>query len=293
MKKILIAMLVTATMVLTGCSSKANNDSKDTPDIIASTNVYGNIAQTIAGDHLKVQSLINDPNQDPHEFQASSQDKLAISKAKLVIANGSGYDDFADQMVNSVSDKKPKMVKVSDQYQGKEDNEHYWYNMAVMDKLVDKLEAEFTEIDPAHTEDFQNNAKKLKAQIAKVHETEQQIKKTHSGQGVLITEPVPLYMLEDAGLVNKTPEDFSKAVENGSEVPAQVLNQTLNLANPKTVKLLAYNSQTMDDQSDKLKAKADETKLPAIGFTETLPEGKDYGTWMQENVDSIQKALGN
>ena len=37
-----------------------------------------------------------------------------------------------------------------------------------------------------------------------------------------ITEPVPLYLVQDAGLVNATPEEFSEAAEEGTDPPADL-----------------------------------------------------------------------
>ena len=48
----------------------------------------------------------------------------------------------------------------------------------------------------------------------------------HAGAPVAVTEPVPLYLLEAAGLVNKTPEDYTAAIEEGTDVPPAVLKVT-------------------------------------------------------------------
>ena len=64
--------------------------------VVASTNVYGDIARQIGGDQVQVTSFIDDPSQDPHSYEASPQNQLALSKARVIIENGGGYDDFMD-----------------------------------------------------------------------------------------------------------------------------------------------------------------------------------------------------
>src|ERR1700754_5216056 len=59
--------------------------------VVASTNVYGDIAKQIGGDKVKVTSIISDPSQDPHSYEANTQTQLELSKAKVVIENGGGY----------------------------------------------------------------------------------------------------------------------------------------------------------------------------------------------------------
>lgn len=97
--------------VLTGCgnSGDSEGDKKDQLNVVASTNVYADIAQQIAGDKAEVKAIIDDPNKDPHDYEASSSDKLTVSKADIVVQNGGGYDSFMDSMVES-SDKKPEIV---------------------------------------------------------------------------------------------------------------------------------------------------------------------------------------
>lgn len=70
-----------------------------------STNVWGAILKTVGGEHLDVIIAVNDAKQDPHEYEATAQDKLNISKAKLVLVNGGGYDEWASSLANSVENK--------------------------------------------------------------------------------------------------------------------------------------------------------------------------------------------
>ena len=106
-----------------------------------------------------------------------------------------------------------------------------------------------------------------------------------------MTEPVPLYLLEDAGLVNATPEDYTAAIEEGSDVPPAVLKAATDLVASKSVRLLAYNSQTEGPQTESLKKAAETAGVPVVDFSETLPEGKTYLQWMTDNVDNITNVL--
>ena len=117
------------------------------------------------------------------------------------------------------------------------------------------------------------------------------LKAKYAGQPVAITEPVPLYLLEGIGLENQTPEAFSEAVENESDVAPAVLNETLKLFSDHAVKLLAYNEQTTGAQTDAVVNAAKENNVPVVPFTETLPAGKNYVSWMTDNLDALAAAL--
>jgi zinc/manganese transport system substrate-binding protein len=107
-----------------------------------------------------------------------------------------------------------------------------------------------------------------------------------------MTEPVPLYMLQACGLDNKTPSEFSEAIEEGTDVSPAVLKQAEDLFNDKQVKLLAYNEQTSGPETEAVLKAAKANDIAVVPVTETLPAGKDYLSWMQSNLAAIQTALG-
>src|SRR5689334_11211106 len=94
-----LAVAAAAALALSGCSAASAGSDDGTLRVVASTNVYGDIAATIGGDDIKVTSLMDDPAQDPHSFEASAQNQLAVSKADVVIENGGGYDDFMQSLL--------------------------------------------------------------------------------------------------------------------------------------------------------------------------------------------------
>ena len=59
-------------LVSAGCSGQQpQSKDDDVIAIVASTNVYGDIAESIAG-NAAVKSFITNPAQDPHEYEASA-----------------------------------------------------------------------------------------------------------------------------------------------------------------------------------------------------------------------------
>jgi zinc/manganese transport system substrate-binding protein len=109
---------------------------------------------------------------------------------------------------------------------------------------------------------------------------------------VAITEPVPLYTVQDAGLENVTPEEFSEAAEEGNDPPAAVLNETLQLFTAKTVKVLLPNAQTESPSTKQVEQAATAAGIPIVPVTETLPVGvDDYVTWQTQQIDQLSAAL--
>ncbi|OAH13037.1 metal ABC transporter solute-binding protein, Zn/Mn family [Streptomyces jeddahensis] len=305
-----LALITGAALVLlTGCGSSSNSGSggsdgstsqspasSSAVTVVASTNVYGDIAKQIGAGKVDVTSIISDPAQDPHSYEASTQNQLALSKAKVVIENGGGYDDFVDRMLKSSrsSAEVINAVKVSGRTapKGGELNEHVWYDVPTVAKLADRIAAALGKADPDDAAAFTGNAESFKAKLEPLETKEAQIKKDHEGEAVAITEPVPLYMLDACGLVNKTPEAFSEAIEEGDDVSPKTLQATLGLFTGKQVKALVYNEQTSGPQTEKAEAAAKAAGIPVVPVTETLPKGEDYLGWMTANVDALASALG-
>ena len=294
-----IAVIPIAALLLAGCSSAGTASSSSTTgkiDVVASTNVWGDIASTVGGNDVSVTSFIDDPSKDPHAYEASGQNQLAISQAVVVIENGGGYDDFVDTMLKSSASKSVTVlnaVKISGRTAptGGDVNEHVWYDFPTVTKVIDKVRAAFTKARPAEATVFSANAASLTGKIALLEARESQLKSQYSGVGVAITEPVPLYMLDAIGLDNKTPVGFSKAIEDGSDASPTVLQQTLALYSGHAVKLLAYNEQTTGAQTEAVLTAAKNNGIAIVPVTETLPAGKTYVTWMSDNLDAIAAAL--
>lgn len=279
-------------------ASGSPSASTGTIDVVASTNVWGDIAAKVGGDKVNVTSIIDDPDKDPHEYEASAQNQLALSKAKVVIENGGGYDDFVDTMLASAKNTSATVlnaVTISGKKAaaGDELNEHVWYDFPTVEKVIDQLQSSYATIDPASADTFANNAKQLKGSIDALVKKEGDLKATYNGQPVSITEPVPLYMLEAIGLKNKTPDAFSEAIEEDSDVAPAVLRATLKLYSDHAVKLLAYNEQTTGAETEAVLKAAKDNNIPVVGVTETLPNGEDYVSWMTKNLDAIGAALAN
>jgi zinc/manganese transport system substrate-binding protein len=278
-----------------GSSSDAAEPDGGPVSVVASTNVYGDIARQIGGGEVKVTSFISDPGQDPHSFEAGTRNRLALSKAGVVIENGGGYDDFVDTLLKGAGSKAEVLnaVEISGRTApaGEELNEHVWYDLPSVARLADRISAALAKAAPEDAATFSANAASFKAKLKALEGKLAAVKAAHAGDAVAITEPVPGYLLEAAGLKNETPEEFSEAIEEGDDVPPRVLRDTLALLTGTKVKALVYNSQTSGPQTEQVEKAAKDGGVPVVPVTETLPEGRDYLTWMDGNITTLQKAL--
>ena len=299
------AVVVTAalSMAAAGCSSDsetASDGSSSSGDsgaisVVASTNVWGDIAQQVGGDDVKVTSIISDPDQDPHSYEADATTLLEVSKAAVVIENGGGYDDFVERLIDS-SNADPVVINAVDVSgktapAGGELNEHVWYDLPTVAKVADAIAAELGKADPSQAATFTANADAFKKKLDGLTGEEEALKKKVSGESIGITEPVPLYLTDALGLTNKTPEAFSEAVEEGDDVSPSVLKETLDLYTSGEVSALVYNAQTSGPITEEVQKAAEAAGIPVVPVTETLPANTGYVAWMSDNISRLATAL--
>jgi zinc/manganese transport system substrate-binding protein len=84
---------------------------------------------------------------------------------------------------------------------------------------------------------------------------------------------------------------FSEAIEEDTDVPVDVLQETLALFSDRQVRALVYNEQTTGPQTEQVLAAARAAGIAVVPVTETLPDGEDYLTWMTGNVQAVAAAL--
>ena len=144
---------------LTACSSTAAVHN-GVVDVVAGENFWGNIASQIGGAHVKVASIISDPNADPHEYESNTRNAADVARAGLVIQNGLGYDDFLTKLL-SVSSPKGRHVLHVDQVMsisGDNPNPHLWYDTAKLPLVADSIAKSLGQLDPADAASFTTNA---------------------------------------------------------------------------------------------------------------------------------------
>lgn len=298
---VLAAAVVLLGAVLLGaaaCGSTTGGTAPGTVRVVASTNVWGSIASAVAGRHAQVTSVITDSSADPHEYEPSARTRLAVSRADVVVENGGGYDDFMRRLVSAPGPKATVIDAVSvsgaaarAKAAGTGLNEHVWYDLPSVAKVADRIATALAQADPGDAATFRADAAAFQARLQRLADQEKADRATTEGAPVAITEPVPLYLLDALGAVNKTPAAFSRAIEAGDDVPVAVLRETLALLSDRKVKALVYNAQTADAQTALLEQAARDASVAVVPVTETLPPGKTYLQWMTDNVTAISGAL--
>ncbi len=259
--------------------------------VVAAENFYGDIARQIGGGEVAVTSILSNPDQDPHEFEASPSTAREFANGALVIVNGAGYDPWAEKLLSASPAPSRAIIVVAALLHRKAgDNPHLWYDPATMPALAEALAAKFARLDPAHQADYVQRLARFQKSMQLLGERIAELRGKYSGTPVTATEPVFGYMAAALGLDMRNLA-FQLAVMNDTEPGAAAIAAFEQDLRARTVKILLYNSQTSEALTRRMQKIATESGVPVVGVSETEPRGKDYQDWMLSQLDLLDRAL--
>jgi zinc/manganese transport system substrate-binding protein len=300
-----LALVTAAVLVLAGCAmTQPDAQPTETPfdgiTIVASTNVWGDIAKSIGGDRVQVVSIIENFAQDPHSYEASARDQLAVNDADLIAANGGGYDPFIDALAKSAGNKDIVYAYLAEEL-AKEDgdhnhdhsdgNEHVWYDFHVAEDFANRLAAALAALDSEYSSIYSDNLVDFQGEIEILEDRIAAVSGKYSGSSFVASEPVANYLLLELGLEDLTPKSFSQAIEEELDVSPKDLLAIQKLLKAKAVDVFVVNPQTGSVQIDGLVSLAKQNGIAVVELSELLPEGSRYFDWMDLNIANLEAAL--
>lgn len=260
-------------------------------NIVAAENFYGELATEIGGKQVNVQSIISNPDADPHLFTTSPSTSKALGQAQIIIYNGADYDSWINQMIAGVDKKKVIIINVADLVGVKSgQNPHLWYKPDTFPKLAKVLADKIATLNPAAASEVNQNL----ATFIKGHDTVVKMidttKSKYAGIPVTATEPVYGYMADAMGLKMEG-LDFQWKVMNDTEpTPKMIADYQSRLTN-KQVKVLFYNSQVSDSITKNMQDLAKKNNIQVVGVTETMPANTTINKWLTSEVENTNQAL--
>nr|WP_245545688.1 zinc ABC transporter substrate-binding protein [Nocardia higoensis] len=279
--------------------------------VVTSTNVWGDIAATVAGPDAEVTALISDPATDPHSFEVTAVQAARIADADLIVYNGGHYDGFIDKAIAGRNKPTVEAVAVAagdagdsaahdsaasedhGDHGGEHDhgNEHVWYDTHVAGAVAERIAESLGELDPERASAYTERAAAFVASLTAVDEITGRVAAEHPGQPVLQTEPLASYLLLAAGAQDRTPHEFQEAIEQGTDPAPAAVAAVRELLAGRQVRALVYNVQTEDKTTKDVRAAAEAAGIAVVEVTETLPEGLDYIQWQTRNAEALAAAL--
>ena len=77
--------------------------------VVASFSILGDLTQQIGGDRVQVHTLVG-PGADAHVYQPTPADAKVLSRARLVVVNGLGFEGWIDRLIKSSGYRGKRVV---------------------------------------------------------------------------------------------------------------------------------------------------------------------------------------
>ncbi|TLY13933.1 MAG: ABC transporter substrate-binding protein [Thaumarchaeota archaeon] len=300
---IVIVLLVVGTgagLYLTrGPGSNINSTSSGGPSkvvqVVAGENFWGSLASELGGTHVKVLSIVSDPNADPHQYESSSANAQAVANANLVIVNGAGYDDWLLRLLSASNNPAQTVLNVQKLIgQPVATNPHFWYSPYYVNDTVKAMYNDLVSIDSGNVAYYKQQYATLNASLGVYNAMIHKIAQQFSGAPVAATEDIFVYLANATKLNLVSPREFMQAVAEGNDPPAQSIAQFQQLlqGGNSSVRVLVFNQQTVTPLTQQIKSLAAEHQIPTVGVTETVqPPDVPFQDWMNAQLIALQNAL--
>ena len=283
------------TLAATGCaSSSASTSSTGVINAVGAENQYANVLSQVGGRYVHVSAILDNPNTDPHAFEASPQVAREVSAAQLIVQNGLGYDSWINKIESAAPNPSRKTIVVQNLL-GLPDNKpntHLWYDPRTMPAAAKAMADDLSAIQPSHRAYFEANLRKFDASLTPWLTAIAQFKAAHQGVTAATTEPVADYLLSAMGIDNLTPFTFQADIMNGVDPSPEDIALENSFLSHHRVRFFAYNQQVVDTLTASIREHAVNDRVPVVGVYETMPTpGYTYQSWMLAEVHAIERAV--
>ena len=260
--------------------------------VLAVENFYASIVQQLGGQCVSVTTILSDPDADPHEFEPTADDVRAFQGAQLVVENGLGYDDFADKIIGTLS-QKPQVVRAGDVLGLQVGaNPHVWYSAGYVDQIKGAMLASLKQLKPDAAGYFDAQNASLEQAFGTYRGLIAQIAGQFGNTPVGATESIFVDMSYSTGLQLITPPEFMNALSEGADPTARDIATFQDQLKNKRIKVLVYNVQTVTPITQQLKEMAMQNNIPVVGVSETLPLGaQTFQGWQAGQLQLLLNAL--
>lgn len=286
-------------LLLGGCASGAAAPAAEPGDcpvapiaVVVTVGQWGDIVDDLAGGCGTVDTLVDGSVGDPHDYEPTIADAAALSRAAVVVANGLGYDAWAERLLASMP-QRPGVVDagaVAGQRDG--DDPHLWYDPAVVEAVGAAVTAELKALMPAAAAYLDARHEAWQQSLMPYRDAVASLRGRAAGHTFVATEPVFDRMALALGLRDRTPPGFTSAVANGAEPAPGDVHAFEEALSSGSVDLLVVNPQTESALSDRLRSAADAAGVPVVEATETVPPGAaGFVQWQTGQLDAVAGAL--
>ncbi|MDJ0696805.1 zinc ABC transporter substrate-binding protein [Mastigocoleus sp. MO_188.B34] len=325
------------TMGLFSCSGTLNSDSNSNttnndntvttsndspsgnrPSVVATTSVLCDLTKQLAAQTVDLKCLV-DAGQDPHAYQATPEDRKAITTANLILYGGYNFEPGIIKLIKASSNQAPAVavheVAVTKPIMGeahKHDEEkhaheeehaeeektadpHVWHDAENGIRMVEVIRTNLEKVSPDNVQLYASNAENITnqlkqldtwitSQIATIPANQRQLFTTHDAMNYYVNA----YGLEFEGALEGLSTEEQPTAARIGELVKEIKKEGVptifaeNANNPKLIERVAQEANV----------KVSDRKLYADGLGEEGSGAETYQKMLVTNTRTIVEELG-
>ena len=269
---------------------------------VATFSILADVVKNVGGDRVAVTALVG-PNSDAHVYQPSPGDAKTLSEAKVVFANGLGFEGWMERLIKASGTKaamavaskgvKPRNLEASDGH-GHQHNvdPHAWQSVSNVKLYVGNVRDALAAADPAGKATYEANAAaylakldaldaEIRAAVAKIPPDRRRIITTHDAFG---------YFAAAYGVAFIAPQGVSTESEVSAKDVAKIIMQIKRQKIPAV-----FLENVTDDRLLKRIAAESGARVGGTLYSDALTDEKGpaatYIEMMRHNIRQLAAAL--
>jgi zinc transport system substrate-binding protein len=312
---LLVASIVTACGTAKPSATQEKTDSQDKVSVYTTIYPLQYVASRIGGQWAEVKNVVP-LGVEPHDFEPSAQDMVALSQADLFVYNGAGLEAWVEKAVEGFDKSKVTVVNATDgltlleaaeeheEHEGEATTEskehehehgqfdpHVWMDPTLLKQQAAKVKDAMVKIDQAHSADYEKHYEQLAADLDALDKEYQAMVAKAKRKEFMVSHSAFSYLAHRYGIEQlaisgispadePSPAELKELVEHVKEHNiSYVLFETL--VSPKVAEVIAREAGVKTAMLN-----------PLEGLTEEEAKaGKDYLAIMRENLETLRVAL--
>ncbi len=253
-------------------------------------------ATRVAGDHGAVIN-ITPAGAEPHDYEPTTQDIVAINHSQLLLLNGGGLEIWADRIRGQLPHT---VIVVTGEGLAREELEeagkkiidpHVWLSPPLAKKQVEKIRDGLISVDAVNKDFYQKNGVALEGELEKLNQQYKMGLQTCKQKDIVTSHTAFGYLAKAYGLnqvaISGLSPDQEPSPKQLVEVTAFVRKHNIKyiffetLVSPKLAQIIANETGAKTLVLNPLEGLA----------TEEINQGKNYFTVMEENLKNLRLAL--
>lgn len=313
MKKNIICILISCLVFFTifsGCQKdnqnnikNENNIKSDKINIVTTIFPYYDFAREVAGDKANIKLLLS-PGSEPHSYDPSPSDIVAIENCDIFIYNGGESDEWVESVLSSLQNQNVKILCMFDYVEllneknpdhtiGDEEDEHIWTSIRNAEILINVIKDEISKIDEKNSNYYLENSRKIINQLDEIDNNIKEICNSAQNKTLVFGDRFPMiYFLND---YNLNFECAFPGCSSETEPSLKVVTHLIDFVRENEIAVVFY----MDFSSGNIaKLIAEDTKAKPLrlsschNVTKTeFENGETYYSLMKKNYSVLKEAL--